>query len=154
MSNLGFGSRGVVRATTVPTIVVFFATASRDEIALALDEVAEPFRLTDSDPPTWSFPPGDSARVLVRFTSHDALDAAPEHRERIRAEVGSAPSATLVVTLYPRALAESKPAATTLLVHLLTKFYGVADDRRSDDPVWTLDDIRGGKKGTAFLDGY
>ncbi len=137
-----------------PTITVFFSEATPWNVAAALDEVAERFQLTSSDAVEWRFPASENWRVIARLHDTNMDCGAASERELIRAEVGAAPSAAVNLVLYRRTISQACDAARILVAHLLERFHGIVDDRCSEDPIWSIEEIRRTKRGTEFMDCY
>jgi hypothetical protein len=138
----------------MPTVVLFFAEATEWDVASALDEIAEPFQLTNSDPVWWYFPSSEDWRVRAHFQDNDLEGCTAAEREHVHAAVGRVPACVLNLTMHCRRVSEACDAASILTLHLLARFYGAADERRGNDPVWYLEDIRNTRNGVRFLDCY
>lgn len=138
----------------IPTVVLFFAEATEWDVASALDEIAEPFQLTNADPVWWYFPSSEDWRVRVRSDDNALERCTAAERDNVHAAVGRVPACVLNLTLHFRRVGEACDAAKIVALHLLARFYGVADERCGNDPVWYLEDIRNTKNGVRFLDCY
>jgi heme-degrading monooxygenase HmoA len=137
----------------VPMVMLFCAAAAPSDVKAALDEIAEAFQVSGSDPVEWHFPSTDGCRVIASVNDKVPDDYAPAQRELVHAEVG-VPSAVVTLILNRRPLNEACDGAKSLAVHLLGKFYGVADDCSGDDRIWNLGELRDATRQIKFLDCY
>ncbi|HYG99123.1 MAG TPA: hypothetical protein VD837_08325 [Terriglobales bacterium] len=137
-----------------PTVVLFFLDATPGDVMDALDEVAEHFQISNADPVEWFFPDNEHWRTVAQFDEKIFDSYTGDEKKLIEAEIGTAPSASIRVTLNGRVIADACDAAKTLALHLLGMFDGIAYDRFAADPFWKFRQIRGGKGKIGFLDCY
>lgn len=142
-----------MRVSRAPSITLAFAEVTQWEIMLALDEVAEHFQLTNSDPVEWHFPQSQCWRVKAHFDEDALASYSEDEKALVHAEVGP-PAAVITLTLHLNVINDAVDAARTLVLHLLGKFHGVVDDRSGKDSIWTIDQVRNTKCGIEFLHCY
>jgi hypothetical protein len=133
---------------------LYFSNTAAEQLILELDEIAERFQLSAFDPIEWLFPDASNCLLMIRLEQSMPREYDDVIRESLAEEVGSAPSAVLRLILNVRRPKQAADAATVMALHLITKFCGVAEDGSDDHLIWTADDIRGGRRGSRFLDQY
>ena len=98
----------------------------------------------------WYFPRNEDWRLQVPFNPGIVEEYTENERELVCAEVGRAPSAVLTLRLNTRFSDEAGKAAKMLAQHLLAMFYGIADNRSGEEPIWNLEEIQNSKHGVEF----
>jgi hypothetical protein len=88
--------------------------------------------------------------LKVHFDPGIVEEYTENERELVYAEVGRAPSAVLTFGLNTRIPDEAGRAAKMLAQHLLTMFYGIADNRSGEESIWNLEEIQNSKHGVEF----
>jgi hypothetical protein len=137
-----------------PTLLLLFSRATSWDVTPALDEVAEQFQLTNANPVQWCFPSTGDWRVLARFDEKALERYAEQDRRTVDMELGATPSAVLHLTLNWRSVPQARGAARTLVLYLLQRFDGIADEMAGNNRIWNLEQIRRTKNSVAFLDCY
>ena len=134
------------------SIVIYFSSASWNEIAAVLEEIAWPAGVATGH--VWAYPPVEDNHVQLYQYNDIFQEYEEDDVNRVKAAFAGLPATTLCIELRRSKADVAVDTAAELTILFLKRFPGLADDLIGD--LWSLEEIVQGseKGGMKFLDCY